>query len=626
MPTNSAGLWLDYSIGFNGHFQLNDWTPLNIILDNRGRAINADLEVIVISGSEYEGTVYRNMYKADVDLPQNSKKRYAFTVLIKSFTHELSIRLRQNETILLDKSINLRSHYTEKNFAVVADVFIAPDILSVLPNYLYPTDIRPEHLPETWYGYSSVNSLILRADTIRQLRDQQFQALSQWIEQGGFLVVGTGLNYGSLSDRRLQDLLPNRVDGHRQIFELKSLGEFCDHELSVNEPFLVLNTRIKDSKILVKEKDIPVITQKNSGRGQIIFLSFDFHGPPFSRWAGREMFWAKILSLKPKFDQPMIKLDDQQILNSMLAGIPLKSAQFKSIVIFVGVYLTLLWFLLIKIRKSDKSRWQYILCIGVLIVLFISISNWGLNIPKSKQTFAYNSFCQLDITDPLAPSAATYFIGLYSLTKIRYALNFGSTIFPATHLISERSRNKIPNAYELQNKDSGQQITGSLPRWSHSFYKLNLNLPSPLAGNARRDNSFMTLLVENMTIHRLVDCVIYYRKRVIFVEDILANNRRTIKLNLANLKKKEIFGEHEIKAIVRRLEGNGPASYLRAAQQLLAPDLLHQIHDKYKSRPDSLIFVGWMQTSLIQPKINPPNPYGANITIINWELPVETTL
>ena len=81
----------------------------------------------------------------------------------------------------------------------------------MLPNHLYPANVRPKFLPETWYGYDSVKLLILRADTIRQLRDRQFQALIQWLKQGGYLVVGTGLNYGSLGDKRLQDILPIRV-------------------------------------------------------------------------------------------------------------------------------------------------------------------------------------------------------------------------------------------------------------------------------------------------------------------------------------------------------------------------------------------------------------------------------
>ena len=167
LPSYSAGFSLNYSIGFNGHFQLNNWTPLSVILDNEGRATSGNLEVIVTSGREYDGDVYRTIYTTEIDLPQNSQKRYAFTILIKSFTHELVIRLRQDDDIIFSKSINLRSHFTEKDFAVVADNFVAPDILSVLPNHLYPANVRPKFLPETWYGYDSVKLLILQADTIR---------------------------------------------------------------------------------------------------------------------------------------------------------------------------------------------------------------------------------------------------------------------------------------------------------------------------------------------------------------------------------------------------------------------------------------------------------------------------
>jgi hypothetical protein len=626
LPSYSAGFSLDYSIGFNGHFQLNNWTPLSVVLDNRGRATSGNLEVIVTSGSEYQGDVYRTIYTTEVDLPQNSKKRYAFTIIIKSFAHELLIRLRQDDDIVFSKSINLRSQFTEKNFAVVADNFVAPDILSVLPNHLYPATVRPKFLPETWYGYDSVKLLILRADTIRQLRDRQFQALTRWLKQGGYLVVGIGLNYGSLGDKRLQDILPIRVAGHQQLFELKSLGQFCSRELTGIEPFLVLNARIDDAKILLKENDIPIITRKNLGSGQILFLSFDFNTPPFSRWDGRRMFWNKILSLQPKIDRPMIDVDDQQIVNSMLDGIPLKFPDFRSVVIFVGAYLIFLWFLLKKIKKPGQGRWQYSIYLILMIILFTFIGYWGLNYPNLKQKFTYNSFCQIDVADPSTPASASYFIGLYSLIKLEYGLNFGSYSYPVSHILSEKSHTRIPNPYVLQKKDSGQHIIGSIQRWSHNFYKLKLHLTSPLAGYARRDKSFMTLMVENKSPHNLVDCLIYYKKRFLWVEDILAGNRQTIKFNLTKLKKKEIFSEHEAETIIRRFDGNGSASYLRKTQRYLTSDLLLKIHNKYKSKPDTMILVGWMQAGLIQPEFNQTNPPGAGITMINWELPVEITL
>ena len=626
LPSESTGFLVDYSIGFNNHFQLNSWTPLNVMLDNRGRSTNGKLEVIVTSGSEYKGDIYRTTYTTDVDLPQNSQKRFAFTIMIKSVTHELIIRFRQGDDILFSKSINLRPYYSEKFLAVVADRFIAPDILSVMPTHLYPASVRPEYLPETWYGYNSVKLLLLRADTIRQLRDRQFQALFQWLKQGGYLTVGTGLNYGALSDKRLQELLPIRVGGHRQFFNLKSLAQFCDRELTGPEPFLVLNAGIDDSKILLKENDIPIITQKRLGFGQIVFLSFDFNSPPFSRWDGRRMFWNKILALQPKLDRPMITLKDQKIVDSMLAGIPLKLPQLSSVFIFVAAYLILLWVILKKVQKPGRSRWQFSFYFFVLISVFSLIGYRGFNTPKLKQKFTYNSFCRLDIADPVTPASAKYYLGLYSLIKFGYGVNFESHVYPVTRILSETSTSKQPNPHALQEKDSGLQIIGSLKRWSHTFYKLDLHVTSPLEGYARRDPSFMTLMVENKVPHNFVDCLIYYRKRFIFVEDILASQRQTIQLNLAKLKKKEIFGEHEVKAIVGRFNGDGSASYLRKTQQHLASDLLREIHNKYKSRPDSLILVAWMQTGLIAPNFHPTSASGAGITMINWELPVETRL
>jgi hypothetical protein len=468
---------------------------LSVVLDNRGRAARGKLEVIVTAGSEYLKDVNRTLYTAEVDLPQNSRKRYAFTILIKSYTHALIIRLRQEDKLIFSRSIDLRTYFTEKNFAVVADNFVAPDILSVLPDHLYPVNVRPNALPETWYGYDSVKLLILQADTIRQLRDRQYNALIQWLTRGGYLVVGTGLNYGSLADRRLQDILPIRIAGHQQFSELKSLGAFCGRELTGTEPFLVLKTRIDNSEILVKENDIPIIARKDLDFGQIVFLSFDFNTPPFSRWEGRRMLWHKILSLQPATDRPMIELDDQQVVNSMLAGIPLKFPDYRAVVIFVAAYLICLWFLLKKIKKPGNSRWQTSLYLVVMIAVFTSIGYWSFYLPNLKQKFSYNSFYQIDAADPKAPAAANYFIGLYSLKNLDYALNFGSSSAAVRHIVSEKSDTRIPNPYELQKKDGGQQIIGSIQRWSHSFYQLNLPAALPLAGHALRDKSFMTLMI-----------------------------------------------------------------------------------------------------------------------------------
>ena len=106
----------------------------------------------------------------------------------------------------------------------------------------------------------------------------------------------------------------------------------------------------------------------------------------------------------------------------------------------------------------------------------------------------------------------------------------------------------------------------------------------------------------------------------------MAGTHQTIKFSLARLKKEEFFSEQEVERVIRRFDGNGSASYLRKIQRNLTSDLLLEIHDKYKSRPDNMILIGWIEAGLIQPEFNQARPPGADITMINWELPVELTL
>ena len=79
-PAYPAAVAMDYSLGFNGYFQLHEWTPLTVVLENRGRATSGTLEVIVTSGSEYQQDVYQSTYARDADLPHNSKKLFKYLI------------------------------------------------------------------------------------------------------------------------------------------------------------------------------------------------------------------------------------------------------------------------------------------------------------------------------------------------------------------------------------------------------------------------------------------------------------------------------------------------------------------------------------------------------------------
>ena len=625
-PAVAAALTMDCTVGFNRHYQLDHWSPLSVVVENRGPAVRGRLEVVVTSGSEYLGDVYHSVYATEADLPPESVKRYQFTVKIKSFTHDLVIRLRQNHKVILSRSVNLRSRFTEKSLAVVVEDFVAPDILAVLPDQLQPVNVRPQFLPDTWYGYDSVKLLIMGADTISRLAEKQYQALHIWLRQGGYLVIPSDLNYGSLREKRIQDILPIKVSGYQKLVELKSLAQFCNQPLSAAEPFLVLDAGIEGSSILLQEKDIPIITRKDLGAGRIVFLSFDVNAPPFSRWEGRPLFWNNILSLHSAATGQVLKLDDQKILDSMLAGMPLKFPDFKWGVIFVAGYLIFLRVLLKIIGKPGRRRWRYGLGLLVMIILFTAIGYRGFYRPNLSQKLTYNTFCRLEVSGGDVPAYAGIIIGIYALQQAAYAFNFGPGAYPVRPLLFQGSRTKLPDPYVLQAGGGRQEIAGSLGRWSHSFYRLKLNFDSPLTGSAQRDDSFLTLKVKNTLPHNVVDCLVYYNRRFVFVDDILANAQQVVKLSLADLRATEFFNDQEAEKTARQLEERGGSDFLRSARTNLTKDLMLEIHKKFRSQADRVILIGWMPAGLIQPEFYPAGPTGTGLTMICWQLPVETAL
>ena len=107
-----------------------------------------------------------------------------------------------------------------------------------------------------------------------------------------------------------------KIAGHREVYQLTSLKNFCGSMIDSRDPFFLLNTEVPDSDILAHEAGIPVIVRHEIGSGKIIFLAFDIRSSPFKQWQNREIFWNKILSLRPAVIRDRFDLPDQKIMTS----------------------------------------------------------------------------------------------------------------------------------------------------------------------------------------------------------------------------------------------------------------------------------------------------------------------
>ena len=618
----SATLSLECALGFNGYFQLETWAPLTVVLENRGRATNGTLEVIVTSGSEFLHNIYQTTYATEVELPYNSKKLCTFTILISTFTHDLNIRFRQADKTLLSRPINLRPYYTTKSFAVVLDERTSPDVLSVLPQSLLPVNVRPEFLPETWYGYESVKLLIINAGMLNRLREQQFRALVQWIKQGGYLVTAGGINYGALLEQRMQRLLPIAIVRHQQLVELPSLEDFCGQKLVSSEPFLVLQANIQDAEVVLQEQAIPIILQKTIGLGKILFLAVDFQNPPFSRWNGRQSFWNKLLSLQPVIEHTGIELDSQKIRDALLLNMPVGFPNVKVTFLFLGGYFVLLRVFLkkaVKPREKRRRNCGYLL----MVITVFSIASYGFFFyPTDRKSLVYNSFALMNITGQHQIAFGKYIIGLYAKKDTVYTVNFGAGSYPVTHLLSKDPDKRVPGPYVLHLSDSGQRISGVLEKWSYNFFMIAPPVDFPVVGQALMDEQRLRLRIENRTPYQIVDCWVYFQSRVFVLGDILPNTEQIKDIPQADINSREPFTEQEAELLIKSPHPSSSLSFLKMMQKELAKDALLAVQSKYGSGQNTLCLIGWIPSGILQAGFGKAGISGENLTLIAWEIPV----
>ena len=626
-PASGATISLEAELGFYGHFQVHSWTPLTVLLENRGRAVNGTLEVIVTSGSELIGDIQSLTYTMDVELPYHAKKSAAFTVRLGAFIHPLRIRLRRQDEILAEQTINLRDSYTTKPFVVVADEKVSPDALTTFPESLFSTNVRPRFLPETWYGYDSVIMLFMEAEMLDALNNRQFEALTAWITQGGTLVMTGGMNYGVLSESRFKELLPLQALGSAQFQEIGAFQEFCGDPLRSETPFLVLNTRIPQAIVLVEEQETPIVLKKPVGNGQIIFLALDAQSPPFSRWRGRAAFWQRIVDahLPEKTDVP--RLAPEQILTALASHIPARLPAVSAFIAFFCGYLLIIKCLFWAFSKWTTRRFRFAALILAAVALFSAASYWVAADMLAHIRQTRNGLLHLHLPQQRHMASGAYMMGLHAMQTAPYTLVFPGQSHPLTAVFPKNAPHVPFHYHEMP---AGQQISGTLEKWTQMFFALNMSAELPIRGQIIRDDTRLVLQAEQLTRFAIRGAYIALAGNAYAVGDLSGENVERIcqPIEIGSAAKFLPTGSLETPAptqtLSRFLYGkNDLNASQRATQEIIANKLMPLLIDASRSRGDAAYLMGWLSEPFIRPELHGERTPAPSLTLLTWEIPVE---
>ncbi len=590
---------MDFHLGYNGLFPLNRWIPLNVILENQGRSMMGSLEVVVTSGSEYLKNVHSTTYSMRVELPNQSRKLYVFTIRLDSFVYPLILRLKKEGNILLQRGYNLRNYYTPDRLALILGERIFLETSSNFPEGMKPVYSQVEYLPETWYGYDGVETVIIQGPSLKRLRKRQFRALSEWVQSGGQCIISGHIHFSSYLDSRIRELLPVEILGLKERSQLHSLKEFVGEKLDASGPFLILHSTLRQGKVLLQEENLPIIVQREMGKGEVIFLAFDIGVHPFSQWRGRGSFWKKILAARIASDRRGEKFPMPNLLDSMLSRTVVHFPTPFFLMAFVSLYLLSLYLVFRLYRRNRAQTGRRLLYLLGLIVLFSSGGYYFFYYQPLRKDPLLHGYAHLTLSEKKRIAHVHYRVGLYSLRGGYFRITFEPSRQRISPVAAPVEGIERPFSFELRGEDKKQEIWVAMNRWSFRFFELESMIPFPVGGSASVNNLGLTLSLDNLTPHKFRNCQIYYANRLFPVGDIMPDSKVTRFLPRESFSRGAELTLEAVERLAPRLVPSSEAMYVG-----LMVETLNRVYRRFSSRKDVALLLGWIDTRAVPTRLS----------------------
>ena len=159
--------------------------------------------------------------------------------------------------------------------------------------------VRPDQLPDRWFGYESLHALVWLDADAGEMRDgSQVEALRQWVGAGGHLMIARGESVG-FKGTFLEKVAPVIVRGVLPHEAWEDLGALAGTPGPSGKGSILQARPRKGATVLVGDDERALIVQADYGLGRVTFAAFDPFTQPFANWDGAPPFWQRVLNIRP---------------------------------------------------------------------------------------------------------------------------------------------------------------------------------------------------------------------------------------------------------------------------------------------------------------------------------------
>ena len=276
-------------VGYSGFVKPEQWMPVVIDLANTGPDVDGTLEVSTAAFGNGP-PIAPAIYTTHVSLASGATKHLKTYVIEDQAPSSVSVRLVVNGQVVATGG---RAGGTAATplIGVLSDLPTALDsFAAVHPGGVSATVV---HLSLEDMGESA---LLLRAFDVLAIDDfatdtltaAQRGAITDYVQNGGALVLGTGASWRKTLAGVSSTLMPMTIDGTATLNSVAALGQLSRVEVAGG----TLNA---GASAWLAEGGKPLLAEKFVGGGMVTLATFDWNQEPVAGWSGANVLLRQIL-------------------------------------------------------------------------------------------------------------------------------------------------------------------------------------------------------------------------------------------------------------------------------------------------------------------------------------------
>jgi hypothetical protein len=277
------------NVGYKGFVKAQQWMPVTIDVTNKGQDVNGTVEVT--TGNNTNGPPIGSViYQAHLSLPAGATKHLKTYLVEDLAPATVSARLMQNGQVLASSDAQPGTAATVL-IGVLSDQSTALDnFAAVHPGGLAASvaHLALEDVSDSPILLRAFDLLAIDNFATDSLTAAQRGALTDYVQNGGELMLGTGASWRKTLAGVSSSLLPISVDGTTTLDSVSSIDNLSAVEIATG-------TLNPGSNAWLAEGSRPLLAEKVVGSGMVTLATFDWNQAPIAGSTGADTLLRRVL-------------------------------------------------------------------------------------------------------------------------------------------------------------------------------------------------------------------------------------------------------------------------------------------------------------------------------------------